>query len=112
MKRFRLYNYGAVVVSVVVTAVLMAAAPAHVVMHFNGAGTADSWSGRAGLLLEPVLLLVLALICDRVALLRRRRVGLESMPTVTFGEWRLVSFIGIVLVVFALLQCDQVGLLR
>lgn len=44
MKRFRMFNYSAVAVSLVLTIIFMAMAPSAVVMHFNGTGAADNWS--------------------------------------------------------------------
>lgn len=112
MKRFRVLNYSAVAIMLVFTIVLMFIAPNTVVMHFNGAGAADSWSGRAGLLLEPALLLVIALICDWVAHSRRKRDGMQTLPVITFGEWRLLSFVGLALIAFVLIQFAQIGFLQ
>ncbi|WP_390404596.1 DUF1648 domain-containing protein [Lacticaseibacillus jixiensis] len=112
MKRFRMFNYSAVAVSLVLTIIFMAMAPRVVVMHFNGTGVADSWSGRAGLLLEPVVLLVIALICDGVARSWRKRNDLKTFPMITIGEWRLLSLVGVVLIVLVALQLYQIGWLQ
>ncbi len=112
MKKYRLLNWGMVVVSFGLTGILIAVAPSQVVMHFKGSGGADSWSSRTGLLLEPLLLLVIAFICDRISRSRRRRDGLKDMPLTTFGEWRLIAACFVILVVFSLLQLYQIGWLH
>ncbi|MFD1393246.1 DUF1648 domain-containing protein [Lacticaseibacillus jixianensis] len=112
MKHFRMLDYGAVAAMLVFTLFLMVIAPKLVVTHFNGAGVADSWSSRTGLLLEPALLLVIALICDWRAHSWRKRDGMQTLPMITFGEWRLLSFVGLALVGFVLIQLAQIGFLQ
>lgn len=108
MKRYRLLNWGMVMASLIFSLVLMGLGPSRIVMHFTGAGVADSWSGRSGLLLEPLLLLFIAGICVSVASHTRRRAGQSTLPSVTFGEWRLLAMVFILMIVFALLQLYQI----
>lgn len=112
MKHFRMLDYGAAAAMLVCTLFLMVIAPKLVVTHFNGTGAADSWSSRASLLLEPALLLVIALICDWRARSWRKRDGMQTLPMITFGEWRLLSFVGLALVGFVLIQLAQIGFLQ
>lgn len=112
MKKYQLLNWGMVIVSFAFTVVLILISPHQIVMHFNGSGTADSWSTRIGLLLEPLLLLIIAFVCDWISRSRRRRDGLTNLPSLTWGEWRLVSAIFIILIVFSLLQLYQIGWLH
>ncbi len=61
--------------------------------------------------MDPALLLVIALICARLAYAWRKRDSMQTLPVITFGEWRLLSFDGIALVAFALLQLYQISFL-
>lgn len=97
-----------VITSFVFSLILFILAPSRIVMHFNGVGVPDSWFGPSGLYLEPILLFVIAWICERVAIHARRRDGLIDLPSVTFGEWRLLALVFIAMVVFALLQLYQI----
>lgn len=75
MKRFRFLVWGMVLISLVFTMILFVVAPHRVVMHFNGTGMADSWGNRVGLFLQPILLVVITYICDRLAYSTRKRDG-------------------------------------
>lgn len=75
-------------------------------MHFNDTGMAGYWGNRVG------LLAVITFICDRLAYSRRKRDGLETMAIITYREWRFVSFIFVVLLVFGGLQLYQLGWLH
>jgi hypothetical protein len=61
--------------------------------------------------LEPLVLVFIGAICDRVALSQRRRSGLLDMPMILMGEWRMIGLVLIVAVVFVLLQLTQIGLM-
>ncbi|MCI1986069.1 MAG: hypothetical protein LKJ69_04625 [Lactobacillus sp.] len=108
MAHYRIMNWGMVLVSFVFSLILFILAPRQIVMHFNGIGVPDSWFGPSGLYLEPVLLFVVAWLCERVSVRARRRDGLEALPMVTVSEWRLLALVFVAMVVFALLQLYQV----
>ena len=112
MRKYRLLTGSFVGVGFVITLVLMMLAPATVVMHFAGGGVADSWGSRAGLFLEPVLLLVIAVFSDRAAVREHRREDLSDFPQLLPSEWRYVTLLLACLVAFTLLQMYQIGLLH
>lgn len=112
MKKFRWVNWGIVLVGLLMTLGFIALSPNQVVMHFNGTGTADSWSSCWGLLLEPAILAGLGLICDRVAVWQRKRSDMQAVPVVLFNEWRYLALMGLALIGFALLQLSQMGWLN
>ncbi|WP_225049038.1 DUF1648 domain-containing protein [Lacticaseibacillus kribbianus] len=108
MRQLRVWLWGSAAASLAVTVVLAALAPATIVMHFGAHGP-DSFGPRWGLLLEPAVVAVLALICDRVALVWRRRAGLEATGIMLVGEWRLIALVGGATVALAILQLSQCG---
>ncbi|WP_262315434.1 DUF1648 domain-containing protein [Lacticaseibacillus parakribbianus] len=108
MRQLRMWLWGLAVASLAATALLMAVAPATIVMHFGAHGP-DSFGPRWGLLLEPAVVAVLALACDWVAATRRRRAGLGSDFGPLVGEWRLIALVGAATVALALQQLSQCG---
>lgn len=109
MKHYQMLNWGMVIVSFIFTLILFINAPSRIVMHFNGVGRADSWASPAGLYLEPILLFVIAWLCERVSKRQRRRDELSHLPMLTFKEWRLIAVVFIAMICFALLQLYQIG---
>ncbi|WP_164509876.1 DUF1648 domain-containing protein [Lacticaseibacillus porcinae] len=110
MRKFRLWIWSIVLLSVVVTIGLMLISPQTIVLHFSGTGAADSWGGRWGLWLSPVILIVVGAICDQVAVHQRKRDGLLALPAILVGEWRNILLMGMIFVVCTWLQLKQIGL--
>ena len=110
MRKFRLWIWGIALLSVVVTIGLMLISPQTIVLHFNGTGAADSWGGRWGLWLTPAILVVVGIICDRVAVHQRKRDGLTELPVILVGEWRNILLLGMIFAVCTFLQLKQIGL--
>lgn len=110
MKKFRLWIWGIALLSVVVTIGLTVISPQTIALHFNATGTADSWGGRWGLWLSPAILMVVGIICDRVAVHQRKRDGLTELPVILVGEWRNILLLGMIFAVCTFLQLKQIGL--
>ena len=109
MKKFRVWIWGIVLLSVAVTVGLMLVSPETIALHFNEAGAADSWGGRWGLWLSPVILLGVCGICDRVAVHQRKQSGLTELPVIMVGEWRNILLMVMIFVVCTVLQVKQIG---
>jgi protein-S-isoprenylcysteine O-methyltransferase Ste14 len=112
MRKYRLLTGSFAGVGFVITLVLMLLAPKIVVMHFAGGGIADSWGGRAGLFLEPVLLLIIAFFCDHAAVRERKREDLSDFTQLLPSEWRYVGMLLLCTVGFTVLQMYQIGWLH
>ncbi|WP_461225925.1 DUF1648 domain-containing protein [Lacticaseibacillus suihuaensis] len=108
MRQLRMWLWGLAGASLAATGLVMAAAPATIVMHFGAHGP-DSFGPRWGLLLEPAVVAVLALVCDRAAAAWRRRAGLGANLGLLVGEWRLIALVGAAAVALALLRLSQCG---
>lgn len=109
MRKLKWGLWSIVVVSLVVTLGLMIAGPNVVAMHFGATGAADSWSGKLGLLLEPLILAVIAAVCQYSAAHQRQQMQLSALPQLLLGEWRYLGVMVVVLVVFVILQLNQIG---
>ncbi|WP_461214789.1 DUF1648 domain-containing protein [Lacticaseibacillus sp. GG6-2] len=109
MKKYRIWLWGIVCVFVVVTIGLIVLAPSQVAMHFGSGGHVDSWGGRFGLLLQPLLLALIAAVLDRRAKRLRNRQGITAIPVITVDEWWNLGLAGISAIVFFLLQLSQIG---
>lgn len=109
MKKYRIWLWGIVCVSAVVTIGLIVLAPSQVVMHFGDNGQANGWSGRFGLLLQPLLLALIAAVLDRRAKRLRTRQGITAIPVITVDELWNLGLAGISAIVFFLLQLSQIS---
>ncbi|BAL61367.1 DUF1648 domain-containing protein [Melissococcus plutonius] len=76
-------------------------APATIAVHFSGSGKPDAFDSKYWLFLLPVLLILAGEILIFIAKKKRKKIGLEQIPTFLPNEWTYITVMFIFFIIFS-----------